>query len=248
MKIKSLIFIALLLALPPAFSNNDWSYLGKTGPTFWGKLNPKYMKCRAGRAQSPINIIGGIEIKKEPVRFEYLYNAGEIYNDTLGLQINSQYGSFVTIGKERYELIHTRIRTPSEHQVDSKHYRMEIQLMHIHTEGKRKGKFGLILTTFISPGRKHNELEKILQTAPRKRGANLFKTPLNMINLVPATANRSYFSYTGSLTYPDCHEEVKWVIFQKPLYASFEQIKRFEKLTGKNNRPIQPLNGRVITK
>ena len=131
MQIKSLVFITLFFCIAPAFATLDWSYSGKNGPTFWGKINPNYSLCRSGRVQSPINLVGGIEIKQEPLRFDYLYNAGEIYNDNLALQINSRYGSFVTIGQDKYELIRTRIHTPSEHQVDSKHYRASIQLMHI---------------------------------------------------------------------------------------------------------------------
>ena len=47
-------------------------------------------------------------------------------------------------------------------------------------------------------------------------------------------------------TTPPCSENVSWMIFQSPIQASAEQIAAIEAIEGKNNRPTQPLNERVV--
>lgn len=54
------------------------------------------------------------------------------------------------------------------------------------------------------------------------------------------------FRLNGSLTTPPCSENVSWMIFQSPIQASAEQIAAIEAIEGKNNRPTQPLNERVV--
>jgi len=56
-----------------------------------------------------------------------------------------------------------------------------------------------------------------------------------------------YFLYNGSLTTPPCTEGVKWIVLKQPVIASPEQIQHYHDLLGfDNNRPIQPLNSRLI--
>ncbi|ENC1639225.1 carbonic anhydrase family protein, partial [Salmonella enterica subsp. enterica serovar Newport] len=41
--------------------------------------------------------------------------------------------------------------------------------------------------------------------------------------------------------------DVQWLVLKKPVSASAEQISQFRTVLGQdNNRPLQPLNGRII--
>lgn len=72
--------------------------------------------------------------------------------------------------------------------------------------------------------------------------------------LSPSTG---YYRYFGSLTVPPCYESVVWTVMQQPLKITTKQLEAFRKLqkrTGRhlealteNNRPLQPLNKRVVT-
>jgi carbonic anhydrase len=56
-----------------------------------------------------------------------------------------------------------------------------------------------------------------------------------------------YYAYTGSLTAPPCSEGVRWFVLKTPVDVSAEQINAFAKLYPHNVRPLQPLDGRVVT-
>ena len=73
--------------------------------------------------------------------------------------------------------------------------------------------------------------------------------------LMPET--RGYITYDGSMTEPGCQETVTWIIMNKPIYVTPQQLQVFRKLVqgeeedpraplGGNFRPAQPLNGRSL--
>ena len=59
--------------------------------------------------------------------------------------------------------------------------------------------------------------------------------------------NPAYYMYTGSLTAPPCTEGVTWYVLKTPVEISAAEIDAFAKLYPHDVRPIQALNGRVVT-
>ena len=52
---------------------------------------------------------------------------------------------------------------------------------------------------------------------------------------------------SGSLTTPPCSEGVRWLVMKTPVTLSEQQLKQFTTVMHHdNNRPVQPLHGRVI--
>ncbi|CAG2168537.1 unnamed protein product [Oppiella nova] len=89
----------------------------------------------------------------------------------------------------------------------------------------------------------------------RYRGQNVTLRSLSIRDLVPD--DRFYMTYEGSLTMPSCSEVVTWIIINKPLFITRQQLYALRKLMqgeaelpkaplGDNYRPIQPLNERVV--
>ena len=61
--------------------------------------------------------------------------------------------------------------------------------------------------------------------------------------------NKDYYRFNGSLTTPPCSEGVWWLVMKESLTASKEQIEKFAHvMRGPNNRPIQPINARMVVK
>ena len=61
-------------------------------------------------------------------------------------------------------------------------------------------------------------------------------------------ADRTFFTYAGSLTTPPCTEGITWYVLKVPIEMSRAQIAAFTKLEHlrHNNRPIQSLGGRAV--
>jgi carbonic anhydrase len=64
----------------------------------------------------------------------------------------------------------------------------------------------------------------------------------------------AYYTWAGSLTTPPCTEGITWIQLTQPVSASVSQINQYRAALHKlpqtsksmtNNRPVQPLNGRV---
>lgn len=70
---------------------------------------------------------------------------------------------------------------------------------------------------------------------------------LSLRKLLPIT--RQFVTYEGSLTQPACFETVQWIILNKPIYLSsnqLEQLRSFQSKLWDNYRPIQATNFRTI--
>ena len=79
---------------------------------------------------------------------------------------------------------------------------------------------------------------------------------MSLASLLPNTGD--YVTYEGSTTYPGCWETVTWIVMNKPLYVSRQEMEMFYQLRqgdgpvmekaplGNNLRPRQPVNNRAV--
>ena len=78
---------------------------------------------------------------------------------------------------------------------------------------------------------------------------------LNLAEIMPATDH--YMTYEGSTTYPGCWETVTWIVMNKPIYISrqemyaLKQLMQGDRINPKsplapNSRPIQENHSRGI--
>ena len=81
----------------------------------------------------------------------------------------------------------------------------------------------------------------------RPIGSKIKAVQVNVGDLLPV--KKDYYMYEGSMTTPGCPQGVRWFVLKEPVEASQAQIDLFiEDLTegDTNNRPVQPIYGRVI--
>ena len=80
-------------------------------------------------------------------------------------------------------------------------------------------------------------------------------TNLNLAEIMPDTEH--YMTYEGSTTYPGCWETVTWIVMNKPIYISrqemyaLKQLMQGDKINPKstlapNSRPIQEGHNRSV--
>ncbi|MFM6977980.1 MAG: carbonic anhydrase [Micrococcales bacterium] len=223
----------------------SWSYTGPTGPSHWATVDKtNYAVCADGTAQSPINITKTKSVSLTNLLFKYTAGEAGVFNnghtveaEPLGTEANT-----MTLGGVVYPFAQFHFHAPSEHEVNGMHYPVEVHFVHKTADGKIA-----VVGVFLKAGTVANKewapfVDK-MNTATADPEAT--KVEIDWLKLLPS--NKQTVRYNGSLTTPGCAEGVKWNVFTTPVVVSQAQINAFLEAYSGNNRPVQPLNGRVIT-
>ena len=223
-------------------SGPQWTYEGKTGPSYWGDLADEFIACKAGTSQSPINIDASIQAQAANIEFNYHNTPLSILNNGHTLQVNYAPGSSITIGHDQYELLQFHFHTPSEHEVSSQSFPMEGHLVHKDASDRLA-----VVGVFIEEGRSNPFFQALVDNLPHGAGEEkaVHGAEVNVEDMLPH--DRDIFTYSGSLTTPPCSEGVSWNVMSTPIEMSGEQIEAFSAILARNNRPIQELNGRLVS-
>lgn len=218
-----------------------WGYTGETGPEHWGKTFPD---CN-GKSQSPIDIVVADAAEKNlpAISFDYSQVPVQVVNNGHTIKADYVNDSKIEVGGQVFKLLQFHFHTPSENTVDGKFYPMEAHLVHQDANDK----LGVVGVMF-EEGAFNPVVEKIWRYMPAKANSKMLANDTVDANgMLPE--NKEYYSFEGSLTTPPCSEGVKWMVLKTPITASAEQIRKFERtMKHANNRPVQPLHGRVVAK
>ena len=217
-----------------------WSYEGAGGPEGWGRMKPEFAKCSTGSRQSPIDIQGGIKVSLDAVAFDYKPSAFRVLDTGHTVQVNVDPGSSIEVLGRRYELLQFHFHRPSEERIDGKQFDMVVHLVHKDLEGRLA-----VVAVLLERGSALPIVQSVWNNLPLEKGDEVAaKLPLDLGTLLPA--ERSYFTYMGSLTTPPCSEGVLWMVMKNPVQVSTEQIGIFSRLYPMNARPVQSASGRLI--
>jgi carbonic anhydrase len=217
-----------------------WSYEGAGGPERWGRMKPEFAKCSTGSRQSPIDIRDGIKVSLDAVAFDYKPSAFRVLDTGHTVQVNVDPGSSIEVLGRRYELLQFHFHRPSEERIDGKRFDMVVHLVHKDLEGRLA-----VVAVLLERGSALPIVQGVWNNLPLEKGEEVAaKLPLDLGALLPA--ERSYFTYMGSLTTPPCSEGVLWMVMKNPVQVSAEQIGIFSRLYPMNARPVQSASGRLI--
>ncbi|ENF1919438.1 carbonic anhydrase family protein [Klebsiella michiganensis] len=237
---------AALLALsmmPVTVFASHWSYEGEGSPEHWGALNEEYKTCQNGMNQSPINIDTTFKTHLSPLDTHYIDGPITLINNghTIQAGLKTKTADTVTIDGTPFTLQQFHFHAPSENTVHGKHYAMEMHLVHKSAQGAVA-----VVAVMFDQGAENSELNKLWATMPEKADQTAkIVTQMDLNALLPA--DKTYWRFSGSLTTPPCSEGVTWIVLKHPLTLSSAQLAKFSHaMHHDNNRPIQPLNGRVV--
>lgn len=243
---KSFIAASLLTALfsssfASAHSPPHWSYSGDSAPEKWGKLSQDFSACERGHNQSPVDIRQTIKGELPPLSLTFHAKDKSIINNGHTLQLNVHDGDSLMLDGTEFKLQQFHFHAPSENRISGKSYPLEVHFVHSNAEGQLA-----VVAVMFEEGAENPVITDILKNVPaRLNVAQPLNKPLALAALIPG--DKSYYRYNGSLTTPPCTEGVRWLVIKQPVTLSVAQIKAFQKVLGQhNNRPIQPLNGRLI--
>ncbi|MCK5810918.1 MAG: carbonic anhydrase family protein [Cocleimonas sp.] len=220
-----------------------WGYAGAEGAENWGKLSPKFAACEAGRNQSPIDLKEVVDADLPAIKFKYtMLSPTDIVNNGHTVQVNLWSGGEITLDDEVFTLKQFHFHTPSENTINGKHFPLEAHLVHLN----KKNEIAVVAIMF-EPGKDDELLTALWKNIPLKAGEShrLDATALRAMEF--ESELKSYYRFNGSLTTPPCTEGVRWIVMKTTRHISKAQLSVFEKaLTEPNNRPVQPLNARVV--
>ncbi len=235
---------------PAAAQEKHWAYEdgAKTvGPAKWGTLAGD-ATCSTGKQQAPINLRTGMATPQDLPNLVFAYRPSRLSITNNGHTEQMTYQAGSTLGRvgtqDRWTLAQFHFHDPSEHTVDGTSYPIEMHLVHLDAAGKP----AVVVAVFIQEGKENVALAPAFQSLPAKEGDTVARPGETIDAAALLPADRTFFTYAGSLTTPPCTEGVTWYVMKVPIEMSRAQIAAFTELEHlrHNNRPIQSLGGRVV--
>jgi carbonic anhydrase len=227
--------------LASAGESTHWGYSGAQGPEHWGEIDPHFTACKTGRTQTPIDITDRVEADLPRIGFHYKPGGHDEVNNGHTIQVNYDAGSTITLDGRELTLKQFHFHTPSENHIDGHEFPMEAHLVHADAEGNLA-----VIAVMFEEGPENLALAPPWAAMPLAQGHTThLASKASAEALLPA--DRAYYRFEGSLTTPPCTEGVTWLVMKHPVSASHGQLMKFARAMGHpNNRPIQPLNARVV--
>jgi carbonic anhydrase len=218
-----------------AHKNVHWDYKSLD----WASLDPAYKTCGTGRSQSPIDIKAGNGQTGPSFQFIYAPTNGKVINNGHAVQVNLDKGNQLMVNGKPYELVQFHFHTPSENHINGKSFPMEVHLVHKNAQGKLA-----VVAVMITPNGQNQLIDHMPVPANKGDFAKSGGAHINPVLLLPN--DRRSYTFKGSLTTPPCTQNVGWIVMQTPVSINPTTLAKFQKVLGKNNRPVQPANGRTI--
>ena len=218
-----------------------WGYTGAISPENWGRLCPEFSLCGTGKNQAPINLTGFVKTDLPPLQLDYQVGGVQIVNNGHCIQINILPGSTLSIEGHSFELKQYHFHAPSENHINGQPYPMESHFVHADDQGN----LAVVAVMYVL-GDENAAIAQAWSHMPENPGSSIaLSSPIPFTALLPTSF--AYYRFNGSLTTPPCTEGVCWFVMKEPVTVSQDQIDYFARVMGcQNNRPVQPLNARLV--
>lgn len=222
--------------------NSHWSYEGEHGPGHWASLQPGYASC-SGAEQSPIDLNGqaipaavnapAVYWKKAAIR--------QVMNNGHTFQVDLDDAGKIVVDGVTYEFLQFHFHSGSEHTFHGRRFPLEVHLVHQAADGRLA-----VIGMMFAQGEHNPLLDDLIKVMPGSPSAAHPVMDVDLNDFLPV--GWEAYRYEGSLTTPPCSEIVAWTVFEKPLFASADQLAVFETLFPHSYRPVQAQNRRFVLK
>lgn len=230
------------MALSFEYKFLKWGYSSTNGPDTWSSVYPV---AREGTRQSPIDIrqgeahpdpqLGAISAEYRACPLLTLENTGvswqlHFYDPNMSSLTGGPLG-----GEYKIVQMHAHWGSVpghgSEHTMDGSPYDAEIHIVHYNTKYPSAGEAfdksdGLaVLGLLVKVGREHTEFNKLCKNFSKLEkpfDTCQIEEEVEMGRFLPG--DRSYYTYSGSLTTPPLHESVTWIVYRTPIEMSQQQL------------------------
>lgn len=242
MKIKtSVLLLSVAAFLSPVSSASHWSYEGRQSPEHWGELSKAFHVCHEGKYQSPVDINQVIHGNNPDLKIQFHTDTETIVNNGHTIMITVRDDDHLLLDGKKFTLRQFHFHAPSENHIEGKAWPLEAHFVHADDNNELA-----VLAVMFEEGEENQALVPLIAAFPAKKNyPQVLNHGIDLSQLLPA--DQSYYRFSGSLTTPPCTEGVRWLVMKHPVTLSTSQLKMFQyALKYANNRPIQPLHGRMI--
>ncbi|GAB6479057.1 hypothetical protein bcgnr5380_61890 [Bacillus cereus] len=143
-----------------------------------------------------------------------------------------------TIRGRHFKLAQFHFHAQSEHTLDGKHFPLEGHFVFKAQDGRLA-----VVGVMYEQGKANAVAQEVLDDLKPGK-AKPAQPEIDIEGLLPKA--HGYYHYLGSLTTPPLTENVEWYVMPTPVTMSKQQIDGFLSHYRRNNRNIQPLNGRPL--
>jgi carbonic anhydrase len=220
---------------------NGWGYEGDKGPEKWADIKPEYAMCQSGKMQSPVNLKWAKPHVGGDISFHYKPEALKVLDNGYTIEVGMSGSSSVHMRGKTFNLTHIQFRSSSEHALSGNLLPLEAQFFHKSSDGQV-----LAVGVILIQGHENQTFQDILNSVPKQRNVASEQPDLQFDASKLLPSKNTHYDYMGSLTTPPCNEGVHWLVLNTPVEVSKAQILQFRGFYSKNNRPLQPLNGRKV--
>ena len=239
---KSIIFLVcinLIVSLVDYSDQENWSGDCATGLKMQSPINIQNSDIVEDDSKFSFQSIDYTTISSTSVGYQHGYSISTptLDNGSIKVKIN---GTEYT-----YNIRNIHFHFHSEHKISNKLYDMEMHIVHENSDSSDTNNYHMVLAyIFEASGSTDNSF---LQSI----GFNTGETVTN-VKVQDIVKNEDVYYYKGSLTTPDCTEDVNWVVIQDIKTMSTSQLETFKTYISSlnsayasgNNRDVQDLNGR----
>ncbi|KAJ1270882.1 hypothetical protein BS78_06G084800 [Paspalum vaginatum] len=249
--------VTALACDPSSHGGATFGYVGAVGPDHWGALSPNFTRCASGTSQSPIDIATAAAVCDPalgPLRRDYTVANATLVDNVVNVALRFDAGAgSVSVGGKPYGLKQVHWHSPSEHTVDGRRFPVELHMVHASDDGDVA--VVAVLYRFGKPDPFVWQIQDKLgalyaEACDAEKGAAP-ALPAGNLSLWPLRLDsHAYYRYVGSFTTPPCTENVVWSVLAQVRDMSVDQaaalMAPLEQDYRRNNRPTQPMNGRVV--
>lgn len=211
-----------------------WSYAGPTGPAFWA-TTLRHREC-AGPRQSPVDL-PNVPLSA-PLNIRVAYpraNDARLVNTGHTVNLYLREAATLEVADTIFDYKESHFHVPAEHLVHGRRHAAEIHSVHQQGDGSRA-----VLTTFIAEGEHNDHWHSLVNGLPGNRDD---QNPIGVIDLVAmlavdGLAGERIYSYAGSLTTPECTPNVRFLIRERTITLSRQQIDALASAFARNVRPV----------
>lgn len=200
-------------------------------------------KALHDRSQSPIDIVAADAVAADPAEpraIEFSHTHGvvdKVEDNGHAVQVDT-HATEATIRGRHFTLAQFHFHAQSEHTLDGRHFPLEGHFVFKAQDGRLA-----VIGVMYEQGKANPVAQEVLDRLAAGE-AKPAQHEIDIEGLIPKS--HGYYHYLGSLTTPPLTENVEWYVMPAPVAMSKRQIDGFLAHYRRNNRNIQPLNGRPL--